>query len=166
MRRLVKLSGPPLLAFAFCLIPASSNSLGGSKAEPAHQLPSGNWTLSTHAYRGTGYDSLPVGVISVTSNDKGNIVGVGLRNRSAKPVTAVKLRWVLTNSQDSSVQIQGETDFLELAGGLPAHAKRKVEFPVFSFARSVRELAKNGALSGDFRVDVAVSEVRYEDEAG
>jgi hypothetical protein len=166
MNRLFKVSSLSFLALAFCFTIALSVGFSGGKAEPKPQLPSGNWTLSTHPYRGAGYDSLPVGVISVTSNAKGNIIGVGLRNRSASPVAAVKLSWVLTDKQNASVLLQGETDFIQIAGGLPAHEKRQVEFPVFSFARSVRPLVRDGALSGDFRVDVAVSEARYDDETG
>ncbi|HEX8139905.1 MAG TPA: hypothetical protein VF544_20260 [Pyrinomonadaceae bacterium] len=92
------------------------------------------------------------------------ITKVALFNRSSKPVESLKLGWYLTTARDKNTVLKhGQTPFITPSGGLPLNVEREIEFNVFSFGKVARLLAKNGALNGDFRVQVVVDEIRYED---
>ena len=136
------------------------------QVDTASQLPSGNWTFSAQPYVGPGYDSRPVVVISVSTDLKKGltVADVGLKNTSSKPVAGVKLSWFLSTEQDpDSVLLSGETPLVAISGGIPAGKRRLLTFPVTSFAKIHRPLLHGMTLSGDFRMEVAVSEILYED---
>src|SRR5213593_344179 len=73
-------------------------------------LPKGDWTFSATPFSGKNWKSIPVDVYSVTTNmETGGIVEtVGLRNWSDKTVTAVRIKWILSEG-DKSVLSDGET---------------------------------------------------------
>lgn len=162
-----KLTHIPLTLFVLTLILLiAGGSQSRGQVDPDEQLPPGKWTLSANPYFGSGYRTLPVVVVSVTSDSARGlrVTKVGLSNRSSKPITAVSLSWYLTTADDTKTILkQGQTPLITPSGGLPEGAEREIEFPVFSFAKVARTLVRNGELNGNFRVQVAVREVQYED---
>jgi hypothetical protein len=158
----------PLAAFALLicasLLPGNNTIQGQADAD--EQFPSGKWMFSAHPYFGSDWKSLPVVVMAVTSDlTKGiRVTKVGLFNRSSKQVESVRLGWYLTTAQDKTTILKhGQTPFITPSGGLPLNIEREIEFNVFSFGKVARLLAKDGMLNGEFRVQVVVDEIRYED---
>jgi hypothetical protein len=130
------------------------------------KLPPGKWTFAAGPYSGQSLDASPVQVYSVTTEaDKGLTVGkVTLVNRSSKDVSAVRLHWYLSEAgEPERVLLEGETDLIGV--WLTAGRGRVLSYPAVSFAKVCRPLLKGGRLSGDYRLDVAVSEVKYADES-
>lgn len=131
-------------------------------------LPKGNWSFSAHPYMGADLEDRPVIVTSVeTVADRGlKLTRVTIRNRSTKPVTAVKLKWGLSYEQSQDIFLRnGATDWFDLPKAIPAGEKVTLRFigQSPSFASMTSTLAKNGGLDGDFYFSIGVSEVRYED---
>lgn len=129
------------------------------------KLPQGNWTLSAGPYSGPGHESSPIDVYSVTTDaDRGlTVVSVALLNRSSKDVSAVKLRWYLKDSDQSRVLREGDTSLIDV--DIPAGKSQILDYPVISFARVHKPLLKGAVLRGNYRIEVAVSEVSYADES-
>jgi hypothetical protein len=157
-----------LAAFALLLCASllpGHNTIQG-QADVAEQFPSGKWMLSTLPYFGSDWKSLPVVVTAVTSDlTKGiRVTKVGLFNRSSKQVESVRLGWYLTTAQDTNTVLKhGQTPFITPSGSLPLNVEREIEFNVFSFGRVARLITKNGVLNGEFRVQIVVDDIRYED---
>jgi hypothetical protein len=127
--------------------------------------PAGNWTLSVGVSTRPGNESIPVDVYSVlTEADKGlTATKVGLLNRDSKDVTAVKLHWSLSELRNPDVTLlEGSTPLMGIY--ILAGEHQELNFPVVSFAKLYKSLLKNGVLSGNYRIDIAVSEVKYSDE--
>lgn len=161
MKKFATLTILTLVAF---LLGISGNSRGQSKGSAGDELPGGNWTLSTHPYMGPGYNSRPVIVTAVVSNLKGTATRVMLENNSSKTVSAVKLEWYLMTDQDrSTVLQQGQTPFVTPSGTLPPGKARELKFPIVSFAKIYQPLLKNNVLAGDYRIEIAIAEIQYED---
>jgi hypothetical protein len=143
-----------------------SGSLNQSQTDSDEALPRGKWTVSANPYFGADYKSLPVVVVSVTSDSaKGlKITKVGVYNRSSKPITAVRFGWYLTTRQDThTILKQGQSPLIMPSGGLPMNVEREIEFPIVSFGRVARSLVGSGELKGDFRIQVVANEIQYED---
>lgn len=153
-----------ILTLVAALLGISGSGKGQSKGNVSDELPGGNWTLSTHPYMGPGYNSRPVMVTAVVSNLKGTATRVMLENNSSKTVSAVKLEWHLMEEQDrSTVLQQGQTPFVTPSGTLPPGKSRELKFPIVSFAKIHQPLMKNNVLAGDYRIEIAVAEIQYED---
>lgn len=138
----------------------------GFSQRKSDTLPPGRWTLSAHPYLGTAYESQPVKVIGVGSDTINDfkVDTVGLKNTSGKEVSAVVLRWYVTSGESGDeVLLHGDTNSLTLGNGLPAGKSQYFDFPIVSFGRISKQLLKAGALQGDFRIEVAVSQILYED---
>jgi hypothetical protein len=161
MKKLVALT---ILALVAALFIVGDKSKGQSQTDAADVLPGGNWTLSSHPFMGPGYYSRPVVVTGVVSNLSGTVARVMLENNSSKAVSAVRLEWYLTTEQDRSLVLQqGETPFVTPSGALPPGKYRELKFPIVSFAKIYRPLLRNNVLTGDYRIEIAVAEVQYED---
>lgn len=133
-----------------------------SKANAGTELPKGDWTLSILPYLRQGYAERPLVVYSVESK-LGTVTNVGVENRSSKTATALKFSWHLSRKQSPDTILQsGQTPLLGLSG-IPAGEVKTYNFPVISIGKVSKSLLKNGTLNGNFLIDVAVSEVRYED---
>lgn len=103
-----------------------------------------------------------VDAYSVTSERGDKVTKVTLRNRSDKAVIAVKLGWRLFHySSPKNTLMSGESPLL----GVPLGVKerRVVEFPLVSFAKISKSLMKNGRVDGDFKIEVIVTDVIFED---
>ncbi|HZI18359.1 MAG TPA: hypothetical protein VEY09_07160 [Pyrinomonadaceae bacterium] len=139
-------------------------SIGNGQGTPP-KPPPGKWTLSSGVYTGPQKDSIPVDVYSVLMEaDRGfTVTEVGLYNRDLRDVAAVKLRWYLTETQKPNrVLLQGDTQLLGVL--IPAGGRQTLSYPVASFAKIATPLLKGGSLSGNYRLEVSVSEVQYSDE--
>ncbi|MFN7948051.1 MAG: hypothetical protein U0Z53_22060 [Blastocatellia bacterium] len=132
------------------------------------ELPKGSWSFSAHPYLGADLEERPVIVTSVeTAADRGiRLTRVTIKNRSSKPVTAIRLKWELSYEQSREIALSsGTSDWFDLPRILSAGDKVTLRFvgQPLSFAAMSGALVKNGGLDGDFHSIVAVSEVRYED---
>ncbi len=136
-----------------------------NEANADEALPPGDWTLVSHPYQGPDFEALPVVVYSVTSGLKGlTIKYVGIWNRSPNLVTAVKLSWHLRAEQDpQTILREGQTPSITFRKGLPSGMQQAVRHPIVSFLKIYQPLLKRGVLKGNYILDVAVSEVSYED---
>jgi hypothetical protein len=156
-----------LMVFAMLMSSSSSGStLAQNKTGSSSDLPRGNWTVGMHPFLGSGFESIPVAVTSVTTDAKRGIAvtKVGLENTSKQNVTAVKLTWRLSNEQTpNTVILEGQTPYITRDGGLPAGISLVLRFPVVIFAKICQPLVRNGVLDGEFRIDILVSEILFED---
>lgn len=157
-----------LLVISALLIAGSSGrgNLGQNKVYAQSELPRGNWSVGTHPFLGPDFEAPPVIVTSVTTDAKRGIAvtKVGLENQSKENVTAVKLTWRVSTEQTADTAlIQGQTPFISRDGGLPAGSSLVLRFPVVIFAKICQPLVKNGTLDGEFRIDISVSEILFED---
>lgn len=137
----------------------------GQVTKGGFQLPSGSWTLTHHSYSRPGYEAMPIVVMGVKGDaTKGlAITVVGLKNQTAKPVDTYKLTWYLYETANPNRILQkGETPFI-YPGRLAANEQQAVDIPVVSFINICKPLVKDGSLKGNFAIDVAVTEVRFED---
>jgi hypothetical protein len=141
---------------------AQAQQGGGS----APQLPPGKWSVAIGPYMNPGYESLPIRVVSVTSEIKGGlrVSKVGVENRSSQPLTEVRFVWYLSATETPEIiLLQGKTQLLELPPGIQSNETREILFPVVSFAKVYKPLLKGGTLNGSYRIQIAVSEVRFDD---
>lgn len=151
----------------FAILVLSAAAFAQERGVVSAQLPHGNYTASCGPFMGTGYESLPVLVTSVTSDLNGiSVTKVGIENRTDKRLAAVRLVWYLS-SQDTPQDIlqQGRTKLLNLrrGGGIEAGETREVITPVVAFANIYKPLLRGGVVNGKYLIQVAVGEVRYED---
>lgn len=128
-------------------------------------LPRGTWGFSAGPTARPGY---PVDVPSVTSDACRGlaVTKVQLKNRSAKTVVAVRLTWdVVERSNPNHTLLQGQTSLIWLKAPLRAGEEVALEHPIIAFADIAASwLAPgSGALSGEYRLQVSVSEVVYAD---
>ncbi|HEV2762465.1 MAG TPA: hypothetical protein VGV38_05665, partial [Pyrinomonadaceae bacterium] len=127
------------------------------------QLPDGNWSLTFLPYLRADYESRPLVVTSVNATEA-RVAQVEVENRSEKPATAFRLEWRISRREEpDSVLLKGETRLLGLPTKLSPRSVRAYNVKVVSFEDVYKPLAKNGLLNGDFRIEVAVGEVRYDD---
>lgn len=130
----------------------------------AERLPGSGWSVGFHLYQAERFDSLPVRVTSITSKGNKGLTDVELRNRSTKAVSAVKIGWyVSTVNGPGTILTQGESSLLSLTAPLQANEKSEFSVPPISLAKILKPMVKGNTLRGDFSVQVAVTEIVYED---
>jgi hypothetical protein len=129
------------------------------------KFPPGNWSLQHPAISRLGLEDAPLQITSVTGDVKkgGTITAVRLRNNSGKAVTTVKFAWYLFRDQERQKILQkGESPVLGVTGFSDGSSK-VVNYSIVSFGNIYKPLVKDGKLTGDFVLEVAVSEINYED---
>jgi hypothetical protein len=129
------------------------------------QLPTGKWVLAHHPYSRPGYEKMPMVITSVKGDaTKGLEISVTeLRNQTSKSVKTYKLSWYLYRTDDPNlILLKGDTPFV-YPGKLAANERRQVDIPVVAFIDIYKPLMKNGSLTGNFVIDVAVTEVQFND---
>jgi hypothetical protein len=147
---------------AVCLALTVAVSTGAATAGQERATPGGKWSIGYHGYMGPGFNLRPVLVVSVTSEVDKGATATFVKNNAADSVAAVKLKWFLvTEDNRRTVLRQGETPLIELPHALPPGGKTQVQYPVVMFEHIWQPLIKHGRLDGDYRIEVAVSEVRY-----
>lgn len=145
--------------FLVCMFVAT-----GSENRDNDRLPGGDWTVGFHLYQAEGFDSIPVRVTSVRSERNNGLSGVELRSRSAKPVTAIKIGWyVSTEGGPGTVLARGESSLLSLPAALKEDQSLQFSLPAVSLFKILNPVVKGNKLAGDFSVQVAVTEIVYED---
>jgi hypothetical protein len=128
------------------------------------QLPAGDWTVGFHLYQAEGFDSLPVRVTGITSQGDKGLTKVALRNRSLKAVTAVRIGWyVSTENGPGTILAKGESPLLALPQALQADESLHLSVSPVSLAKILKPVVRGNTLRGDFSVQVAVTEIVYED---
>ena len=128
------------------------------------RLPTGDWTLSSHAYQGRDLSSMPAVVVAVTTDaTRGlEISKVGLRNRlNSKAIIAVKLLWSLSVDENGYRKVlqSAETPLIWLPETLEPGGRQDIVFPVVSFAKVFKNLNRNNNGREAYRFDVASSPV-------
>ena len=131
------------------------------------EAPAPHWRLAFLRYheRRIGYDSLPIQVVNVSGGklgpaEKFKILVSGLKNRLPQAVKAVKFNWYLFNIKDMNEGVEtGQTPLVEV--NLAPYEKR--EFKIFIVYLEDIPLLRNKTLDEEFRLEVAVTEIQYED---
>ena len=135
-----------------------------SKATAQGELPPGKWTYSASPYTGADYSVNPVVVTSIGTDTALRTNLVQVKNRSDKPVAAIRLRWTLTTAQKPDVILRkGETERITSAEGFPAGKSLVLKHVVVSFSELSKPLLKQGKLDGDYLLTVAVGEIFFAD---
>lgn len=125
--------------------------------------PPGEWSLTCLP---TAKPQPLVDAYSVTTNAlKGlTITQVGVKNLSAKNTIGIKLGWRLFLERDPQTSLkQGVTPLLGVH--LSPGERRVVEFPVVRAANVLATIANDESLNGQFRIEVAVVDVLFEENA-
>jgi hypothetical protein len=131
------------------------------------QLPAGDWTVGFHLFQAEGFDSIPVRVTGITSQGNKGLTNVALRNRSLKAVTAVRIGWyVSTENGPGTILAKGESPLLALPQTLQANENLQLSLQPVSLAKILKPIMKGNTLRGDFSIQVAVTEIVYEDGPG
>ncbi|MGI8468625.1 MAG: hypothetical protein ACR2N3_09240 [Pyrinomonadaceae bacterium] len=130
------------------------------------KLSKGEWTFATHPYVGPGFKLRPAIVNATTFNPTEGLRRVVLTNNTEKPITSVKLSWRLfTKQKPNEILQKGESAFIKFDEKLKPEEQRAFNCSINSYKEFLESLQKEGKLKGDFRLDVAVSEIRYEDNS-
>jgi hypothetical protein len=142
----------------------ATEALTQQPARSRYGLPPGSWSVSCgpSLKRGDVVDLYKTGSSVLTGI---TVRDIWLENRSKQSVAAVKIAWkVYDISQKETTLLQGETPKF-LAVSLNPGEKRKVNYPVVSFANVHRPLLHGKMqLEGDYRIEVWVSDVRFTNE--
>ena len=132
--------------------------------------PRGVWDVSIGIAKEQYYDgSVPVAVSTVqTLSGKGKYAGVvkikrlEIKNRSGKAVNSVQFRWKIFHFNDpSKVLLEGTTAFVNFWA--EANSAKVVELPTVYPVNLFRPLAKDGELTGEFKLTIGVQEARFDD---
>ncbi len=164
MTRLKGMTLPAAVLALLTLLGLSTTVNVSGQSEPP-PLPGGHWTFTAGPYSGPGHETAPVDVYSVTTNaEKGlTVTAVALNNKSGRDVVAVRLHWSLLDADKRTVLFEGDTSSVGVA--IDAGKQRVLHYPVASFARIARSQMKRSALSGNYRLEVSVSDVTYADDS-
>lgn len=165
MRKTTRILGITLLLAATLLMSVRSDNFAWSKASTQKEFPPGRWGFSAHPYMGEGYESRPVVVTSVKTELKDlSVTAVRIRNISSKSVAAVKFGWYLFNESNSRFVLQeGESPVISMEGGLAVGEGRILQLSIVSFGQVSKPLIQGGRLEGDYRLEIAVTEILFED---
>ena len=152
-----------VLLVVVCLFVATA-ALAQQPTRSEYGLPPGSWSIGCgpRLKRGPVVDLYKTGSSVLTGI---TVRDIWLENRSKQNVAGVKIAWrVYDTSQEKTTLLQAETPKF-LAVPLNAGEKRKVSYPVVSFATVYRPLLHGKKqLEGDYRIEVWVSDVRFTDE--
>lgn len=152
----------PIAAFTILACVALAFAYDVKNKLSEQHLPRSGWVAGFHAYHAAGFDAVPVQVFSVMSEIDKGLVGVRVKNRSERGVTAVRLGWYLSEEQGAgAILAKGETGALALS--LPSQQSMELAVPNITWEEILRPVMKNGTLRGDFNIWIAVSRVTYDD---
>jgi hypothetical protein len=128
-------------------------------------FPAGDWKFSAHPYMGEGFKTRPVVVTSVGSEATTlSVTKVRVKNISSKRVLAVKLGWSLYDERNKDKILgQGESPLITMDRDFPSDSDQILKTVVVSFMDIDRPLIRNGRLDGDYRLDVGVTQVLFDD---
>src|ERR1043166_5343354 len=125
-------------------------------------LPREGWTVGFHAYRMSGFNDLPVKVVGVESAAaRGLQMAYVSGSKASHIITAVRIKWYVSEKDKSRILAKGETPLLDLPGLTGAQPRIDVAVPDASLDKIMRPVMEHGGLHGDYDVQVGVAEVRY-----
>ncbi len=130
-------------------------------------FPPGDWSFSARPFIGEGYKTRPVVVTSVASEMTNlSVVKVRVNNISSKPVVGIKFGWFLTSDKDrNKILRQGETPLVLIEPVLAVASTCVVKPTIDSFLEINRSLVRKGRLDGNYRLEVAVTELLFSDRS-
>lgn len=166
-------------------------------ASSSSQEPTKDQAISPPRYRGPaaivylrpGFDSLPVRVSYVTLAAGEEILKrgifirqIGIKNYSPKPVSAVRITWLLYKEEKpNEILLTGNTPLIEvdtmsenencdigilpldvMSGRFSGAKQRIIGFPILTFS-TLNEEMKKGKITDREMVEVVVGEVHFED---
>jgi hypothetical protein len=125
-------------------------------------LPLEGWTVGFHAYRMKGFSDLPVKVVGVESAGvKGLQKAYVSGSKASHIITAVRIKWYVSEKDKTRILAKGETPLLDVPGLTGAQPRFEVAVPDASLDKIMRPVMGRGGLHGDYDVQVVVAEVRY-----
>lgn len=126
-------------------------------------LPLGDWTVSFHSYQGEDFLDVPAVVSSVTSR-KGAVEKFSLVNISNKPIKALKVRWMIYESEDrSKISAEGRTRQLRFVSPFLPGIKGNISFAVVSMLDVEKALGKSDLSRKNILIDIVVDWVEFSD---
>ncbi len=135
------------------------------------EKPRGKWAYSPVLDMSQLKDpSLPAYVngIQMLTADRGKYRGVAkikrveLINRSSRVVNAVQLRWTVAKfDEPGSILSEGTIPFVNI--WVVANSTQVIEIPALYPVRLLKPLAKDGELSGHFRITISMQEIHFAD---
>jgi hypothetical protein len=130
-------------------------------------FPKGSWNFSAHPYMGEGYKVRPIVVTSVETEARTlSVKAVRVKNISTKAVLAVKLAWTLSDERyPKKILREGETSLITMDKTLASQDNRILKVGVVSFLELYKPFLKPSTLEGNFRLEVGVSQVLFEDQS-
>ena len=156
-----------LLAIASLSLISTSGITSQTNSSSEQAIQARNWGLSFGRYNTSraGYGELPVQVISVPGGklgptEKFKIYVSKLKNNSAKAISAVRFNWYLFDSYDLNKLMQtAQTPLYELSMNPGAEVEVKV------LVTNVEDIPilRDSNPAGTFHLEVAATEVHYED---
>ncbi len=156
-----------IFTFSLLIALGTGTALSQSSKSSQKQLPRGTYSVSCRPYMGTDYRSLPVLVTGVTSTkDEGiQIEKVEVENKSALLIEKLRFNWYLSTQENpEAILHQGRSPLLGIPDGIKSGEVVEILFPVTSFAEAVKSWKSDASrLSGKYLIQVAVSEVGFED---
>lgn len=131
--------------------------------------PSGHWSGSIIPDQSRNSSTSPVVVVGTSAlmGDRQlrnmQLTHVTLRNYSSKTVLGVQLKWFITTKEDRFKLLPppGYTGLFEAY--IPPGDAKQVESLLVKFSQAVKYLIKDGALEGNFLLQVRVFEAEFED---
>jgi hypothetical protein len=133
------------------------------KLADSRPIPRDGWSAGFHAFQAEGFDKVPVQVFAVRSTIKEGLIGVQIKNRSQKQVTAVRFAWFVSDLKGSgTVLAKGEKEGMSVVN-LTADAFGEIPVTPVSWDEILRPLVKKGTLRGDYDIWIAVNKVTYDD---
>ena len=132
-------------------------------------LPKGAWTMSVGPFAFKDASQMPLYVKAVTSEaSKGfavsniKIIRPSDNEFSKLSIKGFKLKWSLINEDNMSIIQENESKIIDYTMKL---SDNRLGIPKSFFLFSNTKLSKERKLTNNFRIDIAVSEVIFEDES-
>jgi hypothetical protein len=145
-----------------------------TQQDTSEPLPKGKWKVVTLFDNSQQYDpSVPValtrGTSSLKEGDNSRLVELIVKNRTAKNISALKIRYYLTTDEDPKTILFPDSP-LEIVSKrpdekptLPANQRRTFKVLNGKFSKLLKHLVKDGVLNGSFVITLKISEVLFED---
>lgn len=165
MRVRVKIAVCLLVVFQICFL---SIIVADQKPPQPRNLgvPGGHWSIGVFPFLKSTYMSDAVVIRSVRYEvSKGGIVSAVQVNNRSKDIVAMNLIWYLSSEERPGVVLaKGELPLLNVS--IPSGRLQTIDFQPLSFAEIYKRVLKNGTLEGNYRIDVGVATVTFNDGSG
>jgi hypothetical protein len=154
-----------ILALAIVGLAPVPNPNTVRSAPPARPMSYWRLALAPYSQFRVDYDLLPVQVVGIRGGgprpeDSFKVEATRLKNQTAKTIKSVRVTWYLFNAGDLNVALDSrQTDIVKLE----LKPFELADFEVFVVYANEIPLFKASDKAEDFRLEVAVTEVHYDD---